>query len=295
MSQRQGSLIIVDDNQMNRDALSRRLERKGYAVQVAEDGQQALERISQYPFDLVLLDVEMPGMSGLDVLQVLRDTYSPTQMPIIMVTAKTQSADIVEALRLGANDYVTKPIDFPVALARIHTQLSHKWAVEDLRESEERYALAMNGSNDGLWDWNLQVNEVYFSTRWKAMLGFEACEIGVNPEEWFTRVHPEDLEHVQRALKAHVEGTTTHYEREHRMLHRNGTYRWVLSRGLAVRDARGRATRMAGSQTDITEGKVIDPLTGLPNRLLFVDQLQRAINRARRRKDYLFALFFLLG
>ena len=278
---------------MNRDALSRRLERKGYAVQVAEDGPQALERITHQPFDLVLLDVEMPVMSGLDVLQVLRDTYSPTQLPIIMVTAKTQSADIVEALRLGANDYVTKPIDFPVALARIHTQLSHKWAVEDLRESEERYALAVSGANDGLWDWNLQVNEVYFSARWKAMLGFQASDIGVSPEAWFTRVHPEDLEHVKSAVMAHIEGATAHYETEHRMLHQNGTYRWVLSRGLAVRDSSGRATRMAGSHTDITEGKVTDPLTGLPNRLLFVDQLERAIQRAKRRKDYVFALLYV--
>ena len=292
LSQQRGSLIIVDDNQMNRDALSRRLERKGYAVQVAEDGQRALALISQHPFDLVLLDVEMPVMSGLDVLKVLRDTYSPTQMPIIMVTAKTQSADIVEALRLGANDYVTKPIDFPVALARIHTQLSHKWAVEALRESEERYALAVNGANDGLWDWNLKIDEVYFSARWKAMLGFQEGEIGVSPEEWFTRVHPEDLA-SQDKLSAHVEGTTAHFEHEYRMLHQNGTYRWILSRGLAVRDAADAASRIAGSQTDITAGKVIDPLTGLPNRLLFVEQLDRALKRTGRHPDYVFALLFL--
>jgi diguanylate cyclase (GGDEF)-like protein/PAS domain S-box-containing protein len=293
LSQQRGSLIIVDDNQMNRDALSRRLERKGYAVHVAEDGQRALALIAQQPFDLVLLDIEMPVMSGLDVLKVLRATYAPTQLPIIMVTAKTQSADIVEALRLGANDYVTKPIDFPVALARIHTQLSHKWAVEALQESEERYALAVNGANDGLWDWNLKSNEVYFSARWQAMLGLQEGEIGVSPEEWFTRVHPEDLAAVKQAIMAHVDGTTAHFEHEYRMLHQNGTYRWILSRGLAVRDGSGRATRLAGSQTDITASKVIDPLTGLPNRLLFVEQLDRALKRTGRHPDYMFALLFL--
>ena len=107
-----------------------------------------------------------------------------------MVTARTQGADIVEAFRLGANDYVTKPVDFPVALARIATHLSHKRAVESLRESEERYALAMRGANDGLWDWNLTTNEVYWSARWKTMLGYVEGEIGSSPEEWFSRVHP---------------------------------------------------------------------------------------------------------
>jgi DNA-binding response OmpR family regulator len=143
-------------------------------------------------YDLVLLDVEMPGMSGLEVLSRLRDTHSQTALPLIMVTARTQGADIVEAFRLGANDYVTKPIDFPVALARIGTHLSHKRAIEDLRESEERYALAVRGANDGLWDWNLGTNEVYWSPRWKAMLGYDESAIGVSPDEWLTRVHHED-------------------------------------------------------------------------------------------------------
>ena len=99
---------------------------------------------------------------------------------------------------------MTKPIDFPVALARIGTHLSHKWAVEDLRESEERYALAARGANDGLWDWNLASNEVYWSPRWKAMLGYDEAEIGVSPDEWFTRVHPEDLAARDRGARARI-------------------------------------------------------------------------------------------
>jgi diguanylate cyclase (GGDEF)-like protein/PAS domain S-box-containing protein len=290
---RPDSLLIVDDNEMNRDVLSRRLERIGYTVSLAENGHQTLEWIGQHDVDLVLLDVEMPGASGLEVLKILRQTYSPAQLPVIMVTAKVQSHDIVEALNLGANDYVTKPIDFAVALARIKTQLSHKRMVEALRESEERYALAARGANDGLWDWNLKSNEIYFSPRWKSMLGYEEEEIGSSPEEWFQRVHPEDLQRVREAMTAHLEGGTSHCETEHRMLHQNGTYHWMLTRGLAVRDANGKATRLAGSQTDITQGKVADALTGLPNRLLFVDRLERSVKNAKRSKDYLFAVFFL--
>jgi len=150
MNSRPTRLLIVDDNEMNRDMLARRLERKGYVVGLAENAQELLQRVKQDAVDLVLLDVEMPEISGLDALQKLRECYSAAELPIIMVTAKTQSDDIVKALDLGANDYLAKPIDFPVAVARIGTQLSHKRAQEALKESEERYALAARGSNDGL-------------------------------------------------------------------------------------------------------------------------------------------------
>src|SRR5882762_46044 len=116
---RRGSLLIVDDNEANRDALSRRLALKGYRVAMAASGPEALERVSADSYDLVLLDVEMPAMSGFEVLSRVRATRSHTELPVIMVTARTDGTDIVEAFRLGANDYVTKPIDFPVALARI--------------------------------------------------------------------------------------------------------------------------------------------------------------------------------
>jgi diguanylate cyclase (GGDEF)-like protein/PAS domain S-box-containing protein len=288
-----GSLLVVDDNEPNRDALSRRLRQRGFDVAVAASGEEALALAAASAFDLVLLDVEMPGLSGLDVLTRLRATRSQTELPVIMVTARTQGADIVEAFGLGANDYVTKPIDFPVALARITTHLSHKRAIEGLRESEERYALAMRGANDGLWDWNLTTNEVYWSARWKRMLGCEETEIGASPDEWFSRVHHDDLERVRDGLAAHLANGTGHYESEHRVLHRDGTFRWMLCRGAATRTGTGIATRLAGSLTDITEAKVADALTGLPNRLLFGDLLERAINRPARRPGYLFALLVL--
>ncbi len=225
--------------------------------------------------------------------RTLRESYSPVRLPIIMVTAKNQSEDIVKALNLGANDYLTKPVDLPVALARIGTQLSHKRAQEALRESEERYALAARGANDGLWDWNIQTGHVYYSPRWKAMLGWHENEISNTPEEWFNRIHDADRKRVKEEIAAHRNGSTPHFESEHRMLHKDGTFRWMLNRGLAVFDDSGKTLRMAGSQTDITERKVSDPLTGLPNRLLFIDRLGRLIKHAKRRKDILFAVLFL--
>jgi PAS domain S-box-containing protein len=289
----QASLLIVDDCEPNRDALSRRLARKGYLVTTAGDGNEALALAAAGSYDLILLDVEMPGMTGLEVLSRLRETQSQTVLPVIMVTARTRGADIVEAFRLGANDYVTKPIDFPVALARIGTHLSLKRAVEDLCESEERYALAVRGANDGLWDWNLGTNEVYWSPRWKQMLGYDESAIGVSPDEWLGRVHHDDAGRVKAALAAHLADQSGFYESEHRILHRNGTFRWVLCRGAAVRDRHGAVTRLAGSLTDITDAKVADALTGLPNRLLFVDLIERAIRRTQRHQRYAFALLTL--
>lgn len=178
-----------------------------------------------------------------------------------------------------------------------------KKAQAALRESEERFSLAMRGANDGLWDWDLKQNRCYFSSRWKGMLGFEESEIGTHPDEWFGRVHAEEREEVKAAVAAHLEGQTPHFEVEHRMLHKDGSYRWMLARGIGLRQSSGRAYRVAGSQTDTTTRKTAeeqllrdalhDGLTGLPNRALFLDRLERAIARTKRNPDYGFAVLFL--
>ncbi len=180
-----------------------------------------------------------------------------------------------------------------MVLARIATQVSHTRAHAALRESEARYALAARGTNNGLWDWDLRTDEVFFSPRWKAMLGYEEDELGTSPDEWLGRIHPEDVRRVRAALDAHRQGCTPHFESEHRLLHKDQSYRWMLARGLAVRDLEGAGQRMAGSLTDITEGKVVDALTGLPNRIFLMDRLERALERSRRYPDYQFAVLFL--
>jgi PAS domain S-box-containing protein len=178
-----------------------------------------------------------------------------------------------------------------------------KAAEEALRESEERYALAASGANDGIWDWNLRSDAAYFSGRWLAVLGLAEGEIGGTPDAWLQRVHADDLPRVKSELAAHLDGRSPHFESEHRLLHEDGTYRWVLVRGLAVRDEHGAAYRMAGSLTDITGRKqaeeqlihdaLHDPLSGLPNRAFFMTLLDRAIKRTRRRWEYLFAVLFV--
>lgn len=125
----EGSILIVDDEEAGREALRRHLKHKGFATLVASDAPSALESLSAHHPDLVLLDVMMPEISGMDLLSQLREQYDATQLPVIMTTALNQSQEIVEAMRLGANDYVTKPLDFAVVLARIQTQLKLKQTV----------------------------------------------------------------------------------------------------------------------------------------------------------------------
>jgi diguanylate cyclase (GGDEF)-like protein/PAS domain S-box-containing protein len=178
-------------------------------------------------------------------------------------------------------------------------------AAARLQESEERYALAARGANDGLWDWDLVRGVVYFSPRWKAMLGIPEERAFSDAAEWLGRVHPDDRARLEAALAQHLEGRTPHLEVEHRLRHDDGGFRWMLVRGLAVRQDGSRPTRIAGSLTDITDRKVAeekllhdalhDGLTGLPNRSLFMDRLSQAMAFSRRSDGdgYRYAVLFL--
>ncbi len=291
--QKTPTLLVVDDEDSNRELLARLFESRGFRVDTASSGAQALDWIDSAHPDLVLLDMNMPGMTGFDVLTRIRVTHTPGALPVVMVTGGGESQDLVEALELGANDYVTKPIDFPVVLARIRTQLARQRAERALKESEERYALAVRGANDGIWDWRFDTGEGYFSPRWRSVLGYDEQALLTSLDAWYDRVHPNDLGPLKAALHEHLIGSTTHFEYEHRVQSSPDAYRWVLARAVAVRDAAGHATRVAGSLTDITEGKVADALTGLPNRILLMDRLGRLLEHAKRHPDFQVVVMFL--
>ncbi len=161
-------------------------------------------------------------------------------------------------------------------------------------KNEDRYALITQIANDGLWEWNLATNEAFFSHRWKSMLGYKENEIGNDPEEWFQRIHPEDVSRVKDGVNSYLKGNSTRFEDEYRMLHRDGTYRWMLNRAGIIENAYGEPCLIVGIQTDMTPQKQLyDPLTSLPNRKLFMSHVERAIARAGRQKKYLFAVLFL--
>jgi len=263
---RQMRLLLVDDDEMNRDMLGRRLFRGGYDVRLAAGGKEALAILAGERIDLVLLDSMMPEMSGLDVLRQIRKVRPVSEFPVIMVTANHDSEGVVAALRAGANDYLTKPVDFAVAQARIEAGLLLATNDREQRRRMELYRLASVACEEGLWDWDLSACTIDYSARWKSMLGFDEDEIRCDPEEWFGRVHPDDRKRVRNDVRAHLEGATDHLLSEYRMRHKDGNWRWFENRGGAARDEEGRPVRLAGCHTDITARKTIDPLTSLLNR-----------------------------
>ena len=129
---------------------------------------------------------------------------------------------------------------------------------QQLKESEERFSLAVQGTNDGIWDWQVKTNTVYYSPRWKAMIGYADDELPDRFEEWSARIHPEDADETLATLNAHLAGQTPFFEKEIRLRHKDGSYRWILTRGATVRDRDGRPVRMAGSHTDITERRRVN-------------------------------------
>ncbi|HVM84548.1 MAG TPA: EAL domain-containing protein [Candidatus Binatia bacterium] len=168
----------------------------------------------------------------------------------------------------------------------VREERQRRAAERSLRVSEERYALAARGANDGLWDWDLATGRFYTSPRWHQMLGIAAEETAGKPEDWFDRTHREDVTTLRAAIDTHLAGHSAHFEQEFRMRHRDETDRWMQARGLAVVDRMGKPYRFAGSMTDITDRKLAERqllfdafhsrLTGLPNRALLIDRINQA-------------------
>ena len=174
---------------------------------------------------------------------------------------------------------------------------------DQLQISEERWEFALEAAGDGVWDWNIQTGEAHFSKRWKEILGFAENEITNSSTEWSSRVHPEDMQRVMTAIQEHMDGKTTSAVVEFRMLCKDGSWRWILGRGMVVsHSADGKPLRLVGTNTDITERKQIgdqvqqlafyDPLTSLPNRRLLNDRLSQAM-AANKRSGCYGALMFL--
>ena len=299
------TLLLIEDSPLYTRLLEQILQHEPnnpFSLELANTLYNGLRRLNHGGIDVILLDLSLPDSTGLDTLSKVH--AKAPHLPVVIFSSLDDEDLTLQAIQEGAQDYLVKgQFNGQLLIRSLRYAIERKRIQEALRESEERYTLAARGSNDGLWDWNLRSYKIHFSPRWCEMLGYTAGEIGQMPDAWFNLVHPDDYPQLRRAIDGHLSGETDHLECEYRMLHKGGTYHWMLCRGLAVRTHDDIPYRMAGSQTDITRRKIAeqrlrhdalhDALTGLPNRNYFLSLLEQMVKRAQRQPQLLFAILFV--
>lgn len=272
-------ILIVEDDPPSRALLRRRLRREGWETCEASDGSGALALLEQESISAVLLDIGLPGMSGIDVLKRIRQNHCASELPIIMVTAFDQEEYLAEAFAAGADDFIDKPVDFAILKARLRARLHLSAAHRQTQQLKNRLELILEGANDGVWEWSAESGSVRHSLRWNAMLGLDAMPENHAIADWLERIHPEDCMNVARDITRVLgDPTCASFRLEYRIQRGDNRYLWILTRGAAQRDAQGTCLRMAGTHTDIGPLRYVDRLTGLPNLQQLIDELnyQRA-------------------
>jgi diguanylate cyclase (GGDEF)-like protein/PAS domain S-box-containing protein len=297
-------LLVEDDEDdylITRDMLAHQ-DRVRFTVDWSACYPDGLTAIGEQRHDVYLIDYRLGERTG---LELVREGFSEQPFaPVIMLTGQAAYEIDLEATALGVTDYLVKQELDPLGLERsIRYAISHQKAVGDLSRSEERYSLAVRAAYDGIWDWDLVAGKIYFSPRWRAILGQPEQITDDDPSTWLDLVHAGDVLRLRGAIEAHLDGRTPHLQSEHRMRHADGTWRWVMTRGLAIRGVDGNPTRMAGSLSDITDRRIAqlrlqhdalhDTLTGLPNRTLFMDRANQILQRSIRDPQTGCAVLFL--
>ena len=299
------SVLLIEDDRIEAELIEDALARsRAFAVRSvhAIRLEAGLALLAASAFDAVLLDLNLPDGSGVSSLHRLKAVRA--DVPVVIMTNVEDERTALALVTEGAQDYLIKRHISTDMLARVlRYAIARESAEARLRESEHRFALAVAGARDGIWDWNLVTDEIYYSPRWYELLGLDPMSVQPDPQSWLSRVVSEDQIGLSRALRMHLDGKSAHFEFEFRMLNASGKTLWVLARGVAVRDGGGTPTRIAGSLSDITDRKTSeamlvhealhDSLTGLPNRTLFLDRLDLALRQLRRDPKRSFAVLFL--
>jgi len=273
-------ILIVEDDDVDRMAVRRALKTAGIPVEitVAMDCKSAMEAIcasqqrfaiasrganitpNQEDFDCALLDYRLPDGDGLTLVREIRSTGS--KVPLIVLTGQGDEELAVELMKSGASDYLAKSKLSPDALGRslrtavrlYRAETEAALATQRLRDSEERYRLVLEGSNDGIWDWDIVTHEIYCNDRLYEIIGLSPTEVTVSYDLFCQLLHPDDRPRISHALGNHLQDNVE-LEIEFRLLHTSGEYRYCIARGKAWRDANGRPFRISGIVSDITERK----------------------------------------
>ena len=228
-----------------------------FEVEVCTRLEPALQRLRSGGLDIVLLDLTLPDSEGLDTFAKLH--RQAPDMPVVLLSHRADEAMAMQAVSDGAQDYLVKGQPEGTLVRAIRYALERARAEQALRRSEERWTFALEGTGDGVWDWDLALNTSFFSPRWKEMLGHTEAEVSNSATEWSSRVHVDDLSTTMNTLQAHLDGQTRAYSCEHRLRCKDGNYLWVLGRGMVVqRDTDGKALRVVGTNVDISERKAAE-------------------------------------
>ena len=298
-------VLLVEDDEDDYLITSEMLagqDRARYVIDWCRGYGEALETIRDRSYDVYLIDYRLGSHTG---LELAREAFA--EQPYAAVLMLTGQADYeidLAASALGVTDYLVKQeLDASGLERSIRYAIRHERAIRDLSLSEERYSLAVRAANDGIWDWDLASGRIYFSPRWHAILGRPEVADDDDPSTWFGLVHSGDILRLRGAIEAHLDGRTPHLQSEHRMRHADGSWRWVMTRGLAIRGVDGTPSRMAGSLSDVTDRRIAqlrlqhdalhDTLTGLPNRTLFMDRVNQNLQRSLRDPQSGCAVLFL--
>jgi len=254
------TLLIVDDNDTNLKYLEIILKDVKVNLIKANSGFEALKKIKGHKISLAIIDIIMPNMSGLELAVKINADRTGKEIPIIFLTAlEASEKQMVEGYKCGAIDYILKPITKQVLLSKINVFINLFSYQAALRESEERWQFALEGADDGVWDWNIQTNYVFFSPQWKSILGYDKHELGNTVESWDNLVHPEDKQKAHKILKNHLKGETPVYINEYRLLCKNGVYKWIEARGKVIaRNTHGKPLRAIVTHKDISEHKRVE-------------------------------------
>ncbi len=248
-------ILIVEDEVIIAMNIRNLLENLGYLVcGIASFAEEAVKlAVEKYP-DLILIDIILDGdIDGIDAVNEIRQNRN---IPIIYMTAHSDENTLARAKATEPHGYILKPVNFNELRSTIEIVLHKHEMEEKLKKSEEMWQFAIEGSGDGVWDWDILSRRINYSRRWKEILGYRNDDIKEDFSQWQSRIHKEDKKETIAALEENLNGKREGFCVEHRLRCKDGSYKWVLERGKVITREKDKSPlRMIGTMTDISQRK----------------------------------------